>query len=108
MNTLDILILVLGAIASFGIAMYFRDRDRQREHESALSVEILAATRQLNVLFEELDSHTRVSLDNFKITLVAVLKDMREVVKNTETERQRTAGVAAATLLRPGKRLPNP
>lgn len=111
----DVLIGVIGAVVAFGVHMFFRDRDKQRTHERNISVDTLKTAKALTETVEAtaaciatLDEHVRTNFDNYKLTMVAVLKDMRELVKNTESERQRTAGVAAATLLRPGKRMPQP
>lgn len=115
-----IVLASLSAAVVLGIAvLHYRDRDKQRVHDNKVSLEVLAVAKELNVnighlqrtveaVFSTLHTEQTKNLDNYKNTLVAVLKDMREIVKNTESERQRTAGVAAATLLRPGKRMPQP
>jgi len=90
----------LVVVILFAIHSIFKDRREARLHEKTISNELLAETKDL---LERVKAY-ETSLENFKTTLVAVLKDMHEIVKNTESERQRTAGVAAGMLLRPGKR----
>lgn len=100
---------LLAAVAALGVVLYFRDKQLARTHESKITLDVLARSSETAAAVSELDTHVRKSLENYKTTLVAVLEQMRDLVKNTESERQRVAGNAAATLLRPGRgRMPQP
>ena len=95
-------------LAAYTVSLYFRDRRETRLHESKVSSEALVAAQEATKAIKELDDHTRTKLDTLKVTLVAVLENIREIVKNTESERRKAISEKAGKNLLPGTRLPAP
>lgn len=85
------------SMCSLGLCLFFYDRHLTRKHDAKLTHELAAETRACVE-----------SVGHLRTTLVETLKNMREIVKDTEAERKRTAAVATGTLLRPGRKLPQP
>lgn len=100
----EAILFVFAVIAAYSVHLFFRDRREARLHEKALSVTFAAACQEVIPLVKNYGER----LDTFKDVLVAVLKDMRELVKDSESERKRVAGTAAMTLLKSGRKLPQP
>lgn len=100
----EAILFVFAAIAAYSVHLFFRDKREARQHETKLSADFAAACQEVVPLIKSYDER----LDTFKNVLVAVLKDMRELVKDSESERKRVAGTAAMTLLKSGRKLPQP
>lgn len=100
----EAILLVFAGITVYSVHLFFRDKREARQHEKALSLTFAAACREVIPLIKNYGER----LDTFKDVLVAVLKDMRELVKDSESERKRVAGTAAMTLLKSGRKLPQP
>lgn len=94
--------LICATVAAYAIHMYFADKDKARQHENKLSVELAVKLEQLLPL----GPLVQTSLENFKTTLVAALKEQREIVKGLDLENKKVAGKQTGrTLL---GRLPEP
>lgn len=92
------------AVAAYLIRSHYADRREARVHEAKLSGELAVKIEQLLPL----DEHVRTSLENFKNTLVAALKEQREIVKGLDTENKRVVTGKVAKNLLGGRGLPEP
>ena len=104
---------LLALLVGYGIRSYFADRHAARLHESKLTLEVCAKADQTNEtirllgdLVKDATATQGSQLDNFKMTLVAVLTEMRDLTKDLDADRKKTATKATATLL--GRRMPSP
>lgn len=95
-------VFMVGAVLSYGIHAFFADREKARQHEAKLSVDVCVSVAKLLPL----DAHVRESLDAFKHCLVESLKEQRAIVKSLDIENKSVASKATATIL--GRRLPQP
>ena len=96
----------IGAVFSYGIHAFFADREKARQHETKLAVEVGLRVEALADKLAPLDEHVRTNLENFKTAMVATLKDIHTRTVDLDEDRKRVTSKATATIM--GRRLPQP
>jgi hypothetical protein len=92
MSEIYVFVFMVGAVLSYGIHAFFSDREKARQHEHKLTLNVCASVEKLLPL----DEHVRTNLDNFKHCLVESLKEQRSIVKGLDVENKTVTGKATA------------